>query len=247
MPHTDFPLPHQPPCTRLAKGNNRADRIRITSDRQHLKFLLDTPDGYVGHAGEILVLSDDECVFEFGDGSTLNIDAMNVFIDPPIPGLDSTNAYDAFAEILTLVGPGSDDQRADEVPIDPIPLLTPPAYEVQTALEQLAQTTTITPTSTIIPASTDGVIDSHTPTTQTTYEWTVTVIDTVNGEYRSSKVLAVYDGTGVTHQVYQDVGDFSVKRKINVDLVLGVVELSVDNTDTNPQRVKVARFPIIET
>lgn len=245
MSHIEYPLPHQPPCTQKSRGNNRADRIRITSDRQHLKYLLDTPDGYVGHAGEILVMSDDECEFIFGDGSTLNVDAKNVFIEPPIPGLDSTNAYDAFAEILAS---GTDDQRADEVPIDPIPYLTPPATEVQTALELLAaQSHVLLVDPVVIASGTDDVVDTHTPTTQTTYEWTVTVIDTVNGEYRSSKVLAVYNGTGVTHQVYQDVGDFSVKRKINVDLVLGVVELSVDNTDTNPQRVKVARFPIIET
>jgi len=244
MPHVTLPLPHQPPCTRLSKGNNRADRIRITSDRAQIRFLLDTPDEYIGHAGEILVLSDDECEFIFGDGSTLEIDAHNVYIEPPIFGLDSTNVYDALVEILG--GTGTDDQVALEVPINLIANI-PGATEVQTALEYLAQTPITIPDPIIIASGTDLVVDSHTPTTQTTYEWTVTVIDTVNGEYRSSKVLAVYDGIGVTHQVYQDVGDFSVKRIINVDLVLGVVELSVDNTDTNPQRVKVARFPIIET
>jgi hypothetical protein len=245
LPQYDF----QPPCPELSKGNNRADRIRITSDRSHIKFLLDTPDNYVGHAGEILVLNDDECVFEFSDGSTLNVDAMNVFIEPPIAGLDSTNAYDAFAEILTLVGPGSDDQRADEVPIDPIPNLTPPATEVQTALELLAEQQIVEPTSnpvSIAPTAT-GVVDTHTPTTQSTYEWTVTVVDTVTGDYRSSKVLAIYDGSSVEHSVYEDVGA-KIKRDIEVVLAAGpTVTLEVTNNDTNTIEVSVARFPIIES
>jgi hypothetical protein len=249
MSHVDIPLPHQPPCSHKARGNNRADRIRITSDRAQIRFLLDTPDSYVGHAGEILVLSDDECEFVFGDGTSLTVLAENVLIEPPIAGLDSTNAQDAFAEILDLVGPGSDDQRADEVPIDPIPTLTPPATEVQTALELLAEQQIVEPTSnpvSIAPTAT-GVVDTHTPTTQSTYEWTVTVVDTVTGDYRSSKVLAIYDGSSVEHSVYQDVGA-KIKRDIEVVLTAGpTVTLEVTNNDTNTIEVSVARFPIIES
>jgi hypothetical protein len=203
----------------------------------------------VGFAGHILVLSDDECEFIFSDGSDLNLNilAENVIIEPPIMGLDSTNVYDALVEIVEGGG-GSDDQRADEVPVDPIPDLAPPATNVQEALEQLNEQSVTTPASNPVSILTTatGVADTHIPTTQTTYEWTVTIVDTVTNDYRSSKVLAVYDGSSVDHSVFNDIGD-KIKRTIDVTLSAGTVSLEVTNTDTNTIEVTVARFPIIES
>jgi hypothetical protein len=108
-------------------------------------------------------------------------------------------------------------------------------------------TTFVTPPSLIVNSTNTGTADSHIPTTATTYEWTVTVKDNVTGAYKSSKVLGIYDGTAVTHTVYQNVGSSAVKRKIDVVLNAGTVELNVTNNGPNPVTVKVSRSPMIET
>jgi len=93
----NFKSPFLGAGSRGTVGNNRADRVRITSDRSQIKFLLDTPDSFVGHAGETLIVSEDEWQLEFG---LPLIHASDVIISPIIPGLDSTNVHDALIEII---------------------------------------------------------------------------------------------------------------------------------------------------
>ena len=70
-------------------GNNRADRIRITSDRNLLKFLLDCPGTYVGSAGKPLVVANTEDCLIFK-----NLEANSIDLNPAVPGVDSTSLQD---------------------------------------------------------------------------------------------------------------------------------------------------------
>lgn len=233
--------PFLPACPERAKGNNRADRIRITSDRFHVKFALDTPDDWVGHVGECLIVDEDDCHLIFGSPK---VNAQDVIIDPLIPPFTGDNVYDVLVEIAS--GGIGDDQTAAEVPIDPITEL-PGVTEVQTALEQLAEISTqqFGPTN-ISPSDTIN-IDSVTTTDPLTLEWTVSVENPTTGEYSTSKVLAVYDGnTELSHTRYAILGDKHMDYEINVQLVSpNTVALVVDNNETNSINVTANRFPFL--
>ena len=106
--------------------------------------------------------------------------------------------------------------------------------------------TVISPPAVIASTASDNV-DTHVPTAPTTYEWTVSIKDNVTGAFRSSKVLAQYDGSAVTHNVHENlVAGTSISRDINVNLNTGTVELEVINNGANPVTVVVGRYPIIE-
>lgn len=93
----------------IGKGNNRADRIRVTSDRSQIRFLLDTPDDYETHAGEILVVNGPEKDMVFTKVEDLGIHAKDVIFDPqPLIGLYADNVQDAIEEAAQLGSGGGD-------------------------------------------------------------------------------------------------------------------------------------------
>jgi hypothetical protein len=88
--------------------------------------------------------------------------------------------------------------------------------------------------------------DANTPSTPTTYEWVVTVLDNVTGAYKASRVIAMYNGSTVSHSVYQNITEGTISRVINVNFALGVVSLEVVNNGPNPVTVSIGKYPLVE-
>ena len=116
---------------------------------------------------------------------------------------------------------------------------------VQAAIDELAAQSVLPLGPFIIPSGNQLVVDTDIPLSATTYEWTVAVYDNVTGAFKASKVLGIYDGTNVTHAVYQNVKAGVIQRTINVNLNAGTVELEVVNTGPNDVTVVVGRFPFL--
>lgn len=101
----------------IGKGNNRADRVRITSDRLLFKYLLDTPDSYEGRAGQTLRINSSETGLEYGlpyDSTSLVLRASHIEVTPE-GNLESTNVQDALEELQADI---------DAIPVTPpVPLV----------------------------------------------------------------------------------------------------------------------------